>query len=338
MNFAIGLFILLAGGYLLVIGKSLLVPLVIAVFIWFLIKAMAVGIKHKVKIQYSFINYSLATLILLSFIIFPIQLVASSVPDVIEALPTYEANILRLFESVIAKSPVDLPTITQGIKDNLHIASVLSTIANGLKGFTGNLLLVLLYIGFLFAEQNTMKNKMLATAENISQRRNIQTIINHINKRVTTYIWVKTQLSLLTAIVSYLIMLAIGLDFAIFWALLIFIFNFIPNIGSFIGTIFPALLAIVQFDTLAPAAIVLIGIGFIQFAIGNILEPKLMGDSLNLSPLTIMFSLILWGSIWGIAGLFLSVPITVIIVIILSEFPSTRPIAILFSSNGKVKT
>lgn len=128
----------------------------------------------------------------------------------------------------------------------------------------------------------------------------------------------------------------VGLDFAGFWALLIFVLNFIPNIGSLVATILPTLLALVQFDTLVPFMIIGIGVGTTQLIIGNFIEPPLMGRSLNISPLVVLLSLVLWGSMWGIPGMFLCVPITVVLMIILYQFESARWIAVALSKNGNV--
>ena len=113
--------------------------------------------------------------------------------------------------------------------------------------------------------------------------------------------------------------------------------NFIPTIGSIIATLFPAMLALIQFDTFGPFFIVLAAVGSIQVVVGNVLEPKLMGNTLNVSPFVVMMSLTLWGSVWGIAGAFLSVPITVILLIIFAHFEKTRYIAVLLSGDGSLK-
>jgi len=135
---------------------------------------------------------------------------------------------------------------------------------------------------------------------------------------------------------SYIILIFLGVDYSEFWAFLIFLLNYIPTVGSLIATIFPALLALIQFESFTYFLIVFVSIALIQFIIGNIIEPRLMGRSLNLSALVVLFSLALWGSIWGVVGMFLCVPITVILMIIFSNFEKTRPIAVLLSSNGKI--
>lgn len=124
--------------------------------------------------------------------------------------------------------------------------------------------------------------------------------------------------------------------FAFFWAFLIFLLNFIPNIGSLIATLFPALIAGLQFGDLEQPLLVLVSVGAIQLLVGNFLEPRLMGDSLNISSLVVILGLAFGGDLWGIVGMFLSVPIMVMIVIILSQFQSTRGVAILLSDKGDV--
>ena len=120
------------------------------------------------------------------------------------------------------------------------------------------------------------------------------------------------------------------------WAFLIFMFNFIPSIGPILGTILPSLFCLIQFGTFTPALVVLFGVGGVSVLVGSLVEPKLMGNTLNISPLVAIISLALWGSIWGIIGMLLSVPITVAMIIVFSQFPNTRSIAILLSEKGKV--
>ena len=126
-------------------------------------------------------------------------------------------------------------------------------------------------------------------------------------------------------------------DFAGVWGLIIFLLNFIPTVGSLVATIFPALIAFAQSDGYTLFLFVLSGIGAIQVCIGNILEPRLTGSSFNLSPIVILLNLALWGYIWDIPSMFLCVPFLIIITIVFSHFPQTRPIAVMLSSDGKLR-
>jgi predicted PurR-regulated permease PerM len=156
-------------------------------------------------------------------------------------------------------------------------------------------------------------------------------------KDTQTYLGIKTLLSIITATASWVIMKWVGLDFAEFWALLIFFLNFIPNIGAIVATAFPMLLALIQFDNWFPFAVITTGIVSIQFVVGNLIEPRFLSKSLNLSPLVILIALALWGAIWGVLGMFLSVPITVMMMIVFAHFEKTRPIAILLSKDGCIQ-
>jgi predicted PurR-regulated permease PerM len=107
-------------------------------------------------------------------------------------------------------------------------------------------------------------------------------------------------------------------------------------VGSLIATIFPAIFALLQFGEFTPAILVLTIVGSIQVVVGNFIEPRVMGNSLNISPLVVFLTLAIWGVMWGITGMLLSVPITVIMILIMSEFPSTQPLAILLSQKGEL--
>jgi predicted PurR-regulated permease PerM len=142
--------------------------------------------------------------------------------------------------------------------------------------------------------------------------------------------------SLITGVSSFIALLIIGVDTPLFWAFLIFILSFIPVVGALVAVLFPATIALFQFGDLTHFFLVLGIIGFIQLIVGNILEPRIMGNSLNVSSLVVILSLSFWGMIWGITGMVLSVPITVIMIIFFSQFPATKSVAIILSEKGEV--
>ncbi|MDX2347148.1 MAG: AI-2E family transporter, partial [Legionella sp.] len=220
--------------------------------------------------------------------------------------------------------------------DELNFQKILMNIYAGFTSVAGSAVLIALYVSFLFVEQSVFHQKLALLIPSPRKRKVVQNLIARTIRDTQTYLGLKTLMGLLTAIASWGIMLAIGLDFAEFWALLIFFLNYIPSIGAIIATLFPALLALIQFQTWMPFILMTSGLVVVQFIIGNILEPRYMGKSLNLSPLVILFALGLWGIIWGVVGMFLSVPITVMMIILFAHFPTTRPIAVLLSKDGKV--
>jgi len=187
---------------------------------------------------------------------------------------------------------------------------------------------------FLLFEQHTIPRKIRALKWSKERGDNFKSIVKQANSATKTYLAVKTGASILTAVLSFIVLYFIGVDFPVFWAFTIFLLNYIPTIGSMVATFFPSVVALVQFDTLGPFFAVMIIITSLQFLIGSFLEPRLLGNSLNISPFVIILSLVLWG--WGVVGMLLCVPLTVIMIIILAQFPSTRAVAVMLSRNGKI--
>ena len=129
---------------------------------------------------------------------------------------------------------------------------------------------------------------------------------------------------------------AMGVELAGFWALLIGLLNYVPYIGSVLGVALPALFALLQFGDIRTALLLAGGLSVVQFLNGNLLDPYLMGSSLNLSPFVILVCLTVWTALWGAPGAFLAVPLTACIVMVLAEFDGSRPLAVLLSKKGQV--
>jgi predicted PurR-regulated permease PerM len=219
----------------------------------------------------------------------------------------------------------------------INIPSYATSIAASLTSILASGGLIAIYLGFLFLEQGNFGKKLSALVSDPTREQDVKLIISRIRNDIQKYISIKVFTSSLTGILSFAFLSFMGVDFAGVWGLIIFLLNFIPTVGSIIATIFPALIALAQSDGYSLFFIVLAGIGLVQLCIGNILEPRLMGSSFNLSPIVILLNLALWGYIWDVPGMFLCVPFLIILTIILSHFPQTRSIAIMLSSDGKLR-
>jgi AI-2 transport protein TqsA len=325
----------LAGIYVLAAAKPLLLPFVIALFIWYLMHALAEG-YHRLLPRFPRLCFGLGIASFFAFIWAPIQFVEHHLQDAVQLAPTYRANIEAMLAKAFGALHLEQADVVQRIRDSLDVGSLLSGIAEGLASAASNTVLILLYVVFLILEQRSFPRKLVAMSGDADRAKRWQSIVRDVHKRVRGYLWVKTLASILTAVLSYGVMWGVGLDFAGFWSVLVFFFNFIPNLGGLLSIALPALQALAQYDSFTPLLILVAGTGAIQFAIGNFMEPRLIGNTVNLSPLVILLSLVLWGTIWGVAGMFLCVPLTVIVMIVLAEFPSSRPIAVLLSQDGKI--
>ena len=321
--------------YVLVTGRDLLIPFAIAVMIWYVIIALSRLIEVQLSAP-SWLSLSASIIFFVVVLGLIVELISGNITAVRDAAPTYQANLEKLVESAMKLSGLtELPTIAN-IVEQVDVRALIGGVAGAVAKVAGNTGLIVIYVIFLLAEQRTFPRKIEALFPEAGRRKEVQIILSDIQKRTQTYIAVKTLLSLVTAVLSYVVLVAVGLDLAGFWAFIIFLLAYIPTIGSLLGVIFPALMALLQFGGISEFLIIAIGLGAAQLVIGNVLEPRMMGRSLNLSSLVVIVSLAVWGSLWGVTGMFLSVPITVVLMIILAQFKQTRPIAILLSANGKV--
>jgi AI-2 transport protein TqsA len=336
---ACGLAISIAVYYILSLGRHFFVPLVISLIAVYLVDILS-RLVGRIRIGGHKIP-KLLTVILSFVLIFGVgvalaSIVANNAFHVAAAAPKYQARLQQLQTQVFNQFGLEEPPELLGLFRSLDLKGLFTDLARSVADVLESTVLVFIYSLFILIELRHLPAKLTALFPSQSRRERVLQIMQRIDRDIHTYIGVKTAVSLTTAILAYILMRIVGLDFAEFWALLILILHFIPTIGVIVATILPTLLAAVQFDHIGPLLAIGIGITAIAMLMGNIVEPNIMGETLNLSPLTVIIALILWGTVWGIVGAFLCVPLTVILVIVLSNFRATRWVSILLSKTGKI--
>ncbi len=266
-------------------------------------------------------------------------IIFNSAKTMLSLYPRYETRFLEIYQQ-IAKL-FQLPfneelsfsgnLLTQlGVRQKIQ--SFLLTTSETFLAFGKNLGLVLLFMVFLMAERVHFKDKLSAAFEGKLSTK-IRAIFQSIVEQTMRYLRTKVLMSLLTGVLSFIIFLLVGLDFAIVWAVLVFAMNFIPTFGSIIAGMGVSIFALVQFwPASLPIIIVAAGVLLANMVIGNFVEPKIQGDSLNLSPFVLLVSLSSWGYIWGFMGLVLAVPLTVVVKIFCENIPLLEPASIIMGS------
>jgi predicted PurR-regulated permease PerM len=336
---AFGLIILITSITILVVGKSFIIPLILALLIWFLIKEIR-DIAQKTPFIGSrtpkWLLSIISTTILFILLGFLANILTENVNHLADKIENYQNNLMVINNNILTNYHIDLLPIIQDYIGEIDFTIILKDLVTSLSDIIGSAFMISLYVLFLFFEESAFQPKLKAIYNTKSKYSETMEVIEKVNESIGKYITLKTLVSVITGVASYIGLVIIGVDTPIFWAFLIFVLNYIPTIGSLIATIFPATIALLQFGEFTPFFLTLGIIGFIQLIVGNIIEPKIMGNSLNVSSLVVILSLSFWGMIWGITGMVLSVPITVIMVILFSQFQTTKPIAILLSEKGKV--
>lgn len=324
---------------LLILGKDLIIPFVLALFIWFLIKELRNTLRKIPFVRNSlptWLQTGVSTLVMFLALGAIVNLVMNNIQTLSNSLPLYEKNIVHITKHINDLLNIDLATRVSDFVTNYNFTELLQQVFSSLTGIFSNAFLIILYVIFMLFEETLFSKKIYAIYSTEGQKVHAQHLIAKINSSISQYFSLKTVLSILTGVLSFIALHFIGLDAALFWAFIIFLLNYIPTIGSLIATVFPTVFALLQFGEVSPALLVLGVVGFIQLLVGNFLEPKVMGNSLNMSSLIVLVALSFWGALWGVTGMVLSVPITVMLIIIFAEFDNTKAIAILLSENGEV--
>lgn len=344
----VGVWIIASGVIIacLFLAREILAPFAMAVFLFLVVEGFARAIDERSHLLKRSLSRALAILVVLGGFVGFIGLLASGVAQFGGQAPLYETKINGMIAQIYDLFRLgEAPTLTEMIF-NESGQKFFGTIANATSSLTGDLVLILIYVAFLFLAQSAWPQKLDRIFPDQERREQVRLVGAEARKGIEIYLWTQTVISALITLLTYITMIALGVENALFLSALIFILNYIPTIGSIVAAVVPALFALVQpevaawipgsapNDSYVFAGLVLFGVSFWQFSIGNFVQPRIMSDTLNLSALVVLLSLAVWGAIWGIPGMFLSAPLTVLMMLFLAQFRSTYWMAVLLSANG----
>ncbi|MFO8043911.1 MAG: AI-2E family transporter [Alkalispirochaeta sp.] len=322
---------LVSVGTVLRLTGSIFIPFVIAVLLSFVF-APIVSFLVKRRVP-RFIAITFVLLIFLAFGFLIALIIYSSFQSLLREFPTYQARFSQLLRDVIVRFDLP-PDITSQLEITRTIGNTLLSFSGNFMSFASGFMVVMIFLLFLLMEKPYTRRKLTMAVRDETTRR-LSRVLLHITSQIGRYVAVKLLVSTLTALVVYVLFSMIGVDFPFVWSVLTFLFNFIPSIGSVAITFISGIFAMVQFlPDWNPIIAAFTGMGLTQFVIGNVLDPKLLGDRLNLSPVIILLSLLLWGWLWGTAGLFLAVPLTVAIKIVFENVPGMEAFGILMGTGN----
>lgn len=303
----------------LIYTRALMIPLVIAIF-FYTILAQSAAILHKKLSLPAWLSLTISIIFFALCFAGVIYFTVNSVGSFLKGAEVYRENLLSTTTDLIhqlAEHGIELDqnSIINYIRE-LPLLNWFQNFGKKLFLLLSNATLIILFIIFLFLGEK----KILPSQ---SPNPTTQEILSNISK----YLSVKLMTSLLTAAIVWVILIFFQVKLAFLFALLTFLLNFIPSIGSIIAVLLPAPVLFLQYGLGANFWVVIGLMVATQFVIGSLTEPRLMGEGMDLHPVTVVASLIFWGLVWGIPGTFLSVPITASIKIILSKIKYTRPAA-----------
>ena len=292
--------------------KPVLIPFVFALFLFLVVSPIVDWLYIKLKVP-KFLGVTLAYLIIVLSLFLIALTLSSSIRSFIEDGDAYVQQLVSLLDQLqvfLMKKgfSLDISALQNSLLDLPYLVWF-RNLSGGIIGFLGNIFMVLIFSLFLLMGKRYRKSGGILNPE--------------IQSRITRYLTTKLFTSSLTAFLVGLTLFTLDIQLWLLFTLFVFLLNFIPSVGSVIATFLPVPIAFLQFGVGPLFWLTLIIPGSIQIVIGNILDPKLMGENLGLHPAIVLLSLLFWGFIWGIPGMFLSVPITAIIKLILSRYPQT---------------
>ena len=342
-SFVHGVFLALIVGWVLHIGQDIFIPIIFSVLVGFVIIGMTRMLAKvpvlgpRLSIQ---MRYIVAALIMAVGLVSVVWLLFANVGRAVALAPQYQDSLLNSIQSLAVtlglESEPSWKSLRQQFLAQVSIQRLVGGTLGSVLSIVATLIVVFLYVAFLLVEQRSFAAKIQNISDDPGQVAFIRQMITNVNGKIGTYLALKTLLSVVLGILSWAIMAFFGMEFAVFWGVLIALLNYVPYIGSFLSIFLPAVFAILQFGNLNSVLAVMVPLSIVQFANGNFLDPYLMGNSLNLSPFVILVSMTVWSALWGIPGAFLAVPMTAVMVMIFAEFPGTRPFAVLLSRKGDV--
>ena len=330
-------------GFALHEGAEIVAPFALAVFVWLVMEGFAREIRRPIPKLPAWAARLIAVSVVVIAIVVFIGVLRGAVMEFASKSDDYETRINGIIVHVYSMLGLsDAPKLSTLIFSNATVRFVEPALTS-VRGMASDLVLVLIYVAFLYVSSARYPRKIVQIFPKHDARGHAMAVMNEIRRAMEQYLWVQTALSIITTALTYVTLLAVGLDNALFWAFVIFVLNYIPTIGSIVAAILPALFAIAQptwpswmpTDPMWSALIVFLAVSVWQFAIGNFMGPRMTGSSLNISALVVLLSLAVWGALWGLTGMFLSAPLTVLIMIVLAQIPGARWIAILLSEDGR---
>ena len=323
-----------AGVGLLYFLRPVLIPLILAFVLAVLVNALVRFIGKQSPRAPRWAVLLLAGFLVMLGATAAFIVVAQGAANMVREAPRLAARIDELVFAAGQALHLRKALSLAALVGNLSVPQLAGTVAGSVGQLFSGLVLMITYFGFILAGRERVNRKIASLARLSGKRMPIEEAVNHISTRIETYLWVHTVTGTIVATASGAVMLAAGLHNALFWSVMILLLSFIPMIGVTIGSIVPALFALVQFPSWWQAAVIFAGIQAAAGIVGNLIYPRLQAQTQNIDPVATLFALAFWGYLWGLTGAFLAVPLTTIVMMVCGYFPQTRWLAIVLSNDG----
>ena len=339
--FVLLFFAFILTGFLCKVLSSVLIPVAIAILMALAFYPVVRNLEVKARINW-IVGSLLIVLIILIAIVSLSGILFKGLSTIANEYSKYETRFMSIYKILAQQFNLAIDEEKSFINNMWNILEVREYIqgmalglSSGVVSFGRSLILIIIMFSFLLIEIKSFKRRIT----NAVKTENKQTVLNissQIGEDVVHFLSIKFFISLATGLLVFIAAIIMGLDFPIVWAFIAFVMNFIPTFGSIISTLLTTIFALLQFyPHYGKVIFIFLFMIAVNFILGQLLEPRIEGERLGLSPFAILVSLALWGYIWGFIGMILAVPMTVIIKIFCENIPYLNIVSTILGSKKK---
>ena len=314
--------------------RAILIPLVLAGMLAVLVNALVQFISDRSRGAPHWAAVMLAALIVIVSVLTAVLIVAQGATHVLQQAPALLERIDQLLQQAGHALQLSKALNLQTLIGDINVPRLVGRVAGSVGELFSGLLLMVTYFGFIIAGRRRTNRKLEKLAGTAGASAKVEADLRQIAGAVEIYVWIQTATGLMIAGASGMVMLAVGLENVLFWTVVLFLLCYIPVIGVTVGSIIPALFALLQFPTWWQAAVIFGGIQTASTIVGIFIYPRMQAKTQNIDPVATLVALAFWGVLWGLTGAFLAVPLTLIGMMICMRVPRARWLAVLLSNDG----
>lgn len=319
-----------AASALLYVFRAVLWPFTLALVLAILIMALSERVVRLLPKARRWMVFAITAVIVGGIIVASMAVVVEGASRIVLKMPAMLARIDQLLAMIPAPGGrLSLEALAQKIE----LGPVADRLLGSVQDASAGLGLTLIFLFFLLLSKPMIEKRVESIVASRGGR-GLAVVLERSFSGVESYMYVQSVTGLMIAIGSWAVMMAVGLDNALFWGLVIFLFAYLPVLGVLVGSIGPTLFALLQFPTLTPAIAVFVGIQIVSSIVGNLVLPKMQADSQNIDPAASLIAVGMWTVLWGVPGAFLAIPLTLALMYALAQYDDLRWLAVLISHDG----
>lgn len=333
INAAIVIAVLLSGAAIFLLG-GIIAPLLLAIFLLVEVGELSRLIHRIAPKAPRNLTLGLSLTIIVAAFAMITWIVADNLTGLLADADRYAERLDSVLLTIGNRLGVALPPNIESLLARIEPSQAAGVMLAWLRSAVSAAVFVLIYLGFMMASRRSFALKLAALTSAGEGASEAKAVFDRIRNAVEGYVWIQTTTGLMIAGGAFVLMWALGMPKPLFWAFVILVASYVPIVGGVVGVLAPSLFGLLEFDTLAKPIILFAGLQALHFTVGNVVQPRMQGRSLNVDPVIVLVSLAFWATLLGATGAFLSTPLSVTAMAILAQFKETRWMAILLSGDG----